>query len=396
METTSFKGSISVREIDLHQSKDRSRFVKLLWKLYRPLAGKSSHDPHKAWVPPLRLAALDQLKPTHPFYKTAEVRAFLATKNGKPVGRVMAIHNHRYNEYHNVNVGFFGFFECANDGEVAHRLFECCEDFLRSRGATTLYGPVNPSTNYECGLLIKGFEDPPQVMMTYNPPFYVPMIEKLGFKKAKDLLAYQFDIAKGFPEVVEKVAKRAENPRNRDVKFRSVDMNVWDQEIENIKMIYNEAWEKNWGFVPMTDAEFDNLAKEMKQILDPDLAIICEVDGKAAGFILTLPDFNQVFKQIPTGKLLPRGIFKLLRPGKYINRLRTVIMGVREDYRKLGLETAFYHKSWEVAKRKGYVEAEFSWILEDNHNMNKPILRMGAVPYKTYRIYEKSLYGDIL
>lgn len=385
------KGGVIVREINLGKAAERRKFVDVLWSLYRPAREPGVHDPWHCWVPPLRLAAVELLKPTHPFYASARVKAFIADRNGRPAGRVMAIHNHRYNEFHGVNAGFYGFFESLDDDSVARSLLQACEAFLRARGADTMYGPVNPSTNYECGLLVRGFEDPPQIMMPYNPPFYGGLLENTGQEKAKDLIAYRFDVYKGFPDVVRKAAQRAESLKSRDVVFRPVEMKSWRRDIRMIKAVYNEAWRKNWGFVPMTDAEFDHMAAEMKRIIDPDLALVCTVDGEAAGFILTLPDYNQVFKRIPSGRLLPGGLFKLLRPQKHIDRLRTLTMGVREKFRKLGLETAFYHKSCEAGKAKNYREAEFSWVLEDNDSMNKPLLRLGTTPYKTYRIYQKPL-----
>lgn len=368
-----------IKPLNFARKKDRLSFINVLWNLY--------DSKTTAWAPPLKIGLEDLLKPRHPFYETSEIKAWVAIKDKKPIARIMAIINHRYNDYHNQSVGFIGFFDFPNDLDIAQKLINHAEKFFMESGIDKIIGPVNPSTNYECGLLIKGFEDPPQIMMPYNHAYYDDIYSSLGFKKAKDLLAYQFMVDKGMPEVIQKIAKRTEV--SQKVNFREVSFKNWDRDINIILNIYNEAWEKNWGFVPMTDKEFFHMAREMKQILDPKLALIANVNDEPAGFILTLPDYNQLFKLISNGKLLPWGLVTLLTQTKKINRVRTLTLGVREKFRRKGLETLLYLKSWEAAKARGMQEAEFSWVLEDNEAMNRPILKMGATPYKTYRLYEK-------
>lgn len=250
-------------------------------------------------------------------------------------------------------------------------------------------GPANPSTNYAVGTLIKGFDDDPQVMMTYNNPYHQVLTESLGYSKSKDLIAYQLDLNFQMPEVIEKISARAE--KSNKITYRKVNMKKWKEETDILWDIYNDAWEKNWGFIPMLKEEWEHTCKDMKSIVDPNLLLICEVAGKPAGFILALPDINQAFKQVPNGKLLPFGIFKLLNAKKYMTRMRVLTMGVKSNYRKLGLESILYTKTKQLGLDAGYNEVEMSWILEDNLNMNKPLLRMGAKPYKTYRIFSKSL-----
>ena len=216
---------------------------------------------------------------------------------------------------------------------------------------------MNPSTNYECGLLVEGEEDPAQIMMTYNPQYYRSLIEQEGHIKSKDLLAYRIKTDFQMPE---KILSRAANvEKANNISYRFVNKSQWDDEVERMLKIYNSAWEKNWGFVPMTENEFRYTAKELRQIIDEKLIMFVLVDGKEAGFIVCLPDFNQVFKQIPTGKLLPFGILKILRAKKYINRLRCITLGVLKEYRKLGLASLMYTKMQQNAiELENYEEAE--------------------------------------
>ncbi|MBT7609276.1 MAG: hypothetical protein HN576_05940 [Bacteriovoracaceae bacterium] len=372
--------AIQLREINLNKSSDVKEFAFLPWQIYKE---------DSTWVPPLKLALIDLLSPKHPFYETAEVKCWIAEENTNAVGRVMAVVNKKYNEYNNAQLGFFGFFECVEKQEVAKALLQKAESFLKDKGMTAIQGPVNPSTNYECGLLINGYDDSPQIMMTYNPKYYLQFLEDQNYTKNKDLIAYQFEIAKGMPPKIKRIAEMVR--KRGKVKFRQIDLKNWNRDIAILQDIYNEAWEANWGFVPMTPEEFAHTAKDMKSIVDPNLLIIAEVDGEAAGFILTLPDYNQVFKKIPNGKLLPTGIFKLLFGKKKITRTRTITLGVKSKFRKYGLETVLYDQCCNNIHAAGYVETEMSWILEDNLLMNKPLLAMGAKPYKTYRIYGKEL-----
>ena len=355
--------------------------LNLPWEIYKD---------DRSWVPPLKLTVkeiLDEKK--HPFYKTSEVQSWLAVEGDRVLGRIMAIYNHAYNKFQDTNVGFFGFFECHNNQAVAFELFNEAEKWLRKKGAKKILGPVNPSTNYETGLLIKGFEDPAQLMMTYNPKFYESLFEQYGFKKAKDLIAYRLDTDFQMPEKIVRISERAE--KRHGISYRKINLKDWNNEINRMHDIYNSAWEKNWGFVPMSDEEFFHTAKDLKSIVDPNLIIFVEVKGETAGFIVALPDFNQVFKNIPSGKLLPFGIFKLLRSKNYINRCRVITLGVKEQYRNLGLGPILYNRAHQKIIEAGYSEIEMSWILEDNLPMNKPLQLMGADPYKTYRVFEKEL-----
>lgn len=373
--------SFLIREIDLSKKKDLNAFVDLPWSIYK-------NDPY--WVAPLKMAVKDLLNPKHPFYKTADVKAWLAEAHGKPVGRIMAIHNHSFNKHMANSEGHFGWFECINDIEVARALVNAASTHLKSLGLTSVLGPMNPGTNYECGILVDKFDDHPQIMMTYNPPYYETLLSDLGFTKAMDLLAYNFLPDSILPPIILEIAARTEKKNN--VTYREVNLKNWKAELDIMFDIYNSAWESNWGFVPMTKEEFYHTAKDLKSIVDPTLIQFAMVDGVEAGFILTLLDLNQVFKSIPSGKLSPSAIYKLLTAKKRINRARVVMMGIKKEYRKKGLETLLYkHSQLAVQKNPRLKNLEMSWILETNIEMNKPLVRMSGPHYKTYRLVEKAL-----
>lgn len=373
---------LKIVEVDLlNNKKDRLAFINLPWTLYKD-------DPH--WIPVLKMAQEEIFKKNHPFYQVGHIKAWIARKDGVDVGRIVAIINDRHNQFHNEKTGFYGFFESIDDQKVSQALFQRAEDYIKSQGMNKIRGPLNPSTNYEGGNLIDGFDGPPVMMMNYNPPFYQNHIESMNYTKAMDLLAYHSDLNFEMPEVIKKVCERAEQKSN--ITFRTVQKKNWKHEVETMWNIYNDAWEDNWGFVPMTKDEFHHTAKDLKAILDERTICFALVDGEEAGFIVALPDLNQVFKKIPSGKLLPFGIFKLLNMKKHVSRTRVITLGVRKKFRKLGLEAILYHRTHQnLLATKQYKEVEMSWILEDNLNMNKPLLRMGARPYRTYRIFEKEI-----
>jgi GNAT superfamily N-acetyltransferase len=268
---------------------------------------------------------------------------------------------------------------------VAEALLARALEWVRGRGAQFMRGPVNPSTNYECGLLIEGFDSDPYIMMTYNPPYYAQLMEQVGLRKAKDLLAYVSspqDLESG---KIERVADRV--LATNGVSVRPINMKNFDAEVEQVWHVYNQAWIRNWGYIPMSREEFFAMGKEMKQILKPDLVLIGEVAGRVVGFALALPDINQALKPAG-GKLLPTGIFKILYYQRLIKNVRVLALGVLEEFRTAGVAAAFYATLLRNARRLGYSGCEMSWILEDNVLMNRSLEAMGAKRYKTYRIYE--------
>ncbi|RKY92462.1 N-acetyltransferase [candidate division KSB1 bacterium] len=354
------------------------RFIMLPWKLYR-------NDPN--WVPPLIMdqkKLLDRKK--NPFFAHSTAEFFLAVQNGNVVGRIAALINDNHNKFHKEQTGFFGFFESIEDYQVAYALLQTAEQWLRQRNMALLRGPMNPSTNDTCGFLLEGFDRPPVIMMSYNPPYYLEFMEKYGMKKAKDLYAFYMETTTPMSDKIKRIAELVR--RRHNVTIRSIDMKKFNQEIETVKYIYNQAWSRNWGFVPMTDEEFYHLAKDLKTVLEPELVLIAEVNGEPAGFSLALPDFNQALKRI-NGRLLPFGIFKLLWYSRKIDMLRVLTMGVIHKYQKLGIDAVFYYETYNRGKAKGIWRGEFSWILEDNYPMVHTLKKMGATVYKKYRIYDK-------
>ncbi|MBY0416374.1 MAG: hypothetical protein K2Q18_19520 [Bdellovibrionales bacterium] len=370
-------------EIDLAKKKDLNAFIDLPWKIYK-------NDPH--WVPPLKMAVRDLLNPKHPFYKTADVKTWLAVKpDGEVIGRIMGIHNYTYNKYEKNNIGHFGFFEVIDDIAVSKALMDVAATFVKTKGMTSIQGPMNPGTNYECGILVDKFDDAPQIMMTYNPSYYVSHLDEMGLKKAMDLLAYNLEGPNfKLPDIIHAIADRTE--KKSSITYRKLNLKKWKEELDIMFDIYNSAWEENWGFVPMSKEEFYHTAKDLKSIVDPNLVNFTLVDGIEAGFILSLPDLNQIFKTIPKGTLSLGAIYKIMTPKKRITRVRTVMMGIKKEYRKMGLETLLYRNSKRaIMKNPLYKDIEMSWILETNIEMNKPLLRMCGYAYKRYRLVEKAI-----
>ncbi len=359
------------------------KFIKLPWQIY-------AHD--SRWVPPLigeRKEFLSRNK--NPFFRHSDVVLYLAKRGGETLGRVAAIVNHNHIKTHNEKVGFFGLFECVNEQDIATALMDSVRNWLKSKGMEIMRGPANFSSNEDWGFLLEGFDSPPVIMMPYNPPYYLELVESYGMNKAKDLYAYFIDETLPTPP---RVVRMAENIRKKEgITIRSLNLKQFDEEVLEIKQIYNSAWSKNWGFVPMTDEEFDHLAKNLRQIVDPHMVFIAEVDGKPAGFSLALPDFNQVLAKL-NGRLLPFGIFKLLWHTKIknkINGVRIITMGVVPEYQKRGIDTVFYVETYNVGVKRGYQWAEMSWVLEDNTLMNRVLGLLGAKLYKKYRIYETKI-----
>jgi GNAT superfamily N-acetyltransferase len=370
---------LAVRRVN--DKKDLRLFIKFPWKVY---AG------NEYWVPPLlldRKKVLDRSK--NPFYRHAEMELFLAMRGRDLVGRVGAIVNHLHNSVHKENIGFFGFFECINDQTVSSALFDAARTWLVSKGVSAMRGPVNPSTNDDCGLLIDGFEESPAVMMPYNPPFYSTLVESYGMKKVMDLYAYE--LRKERMEVGRAV-RLANLVRQRTAtRIRTLEMKRLQSEVDLIKSVYNDAWSLNWGFVPLTDEEIDHLAADLKQIVDPDLALFAEVNGQVVGFILALPDFNQVLKRIPNGRLFPFGLVKILLYRSKIDSARLIIAGVIKEYQRRGIDAILYTEILERAAEKGIYRGEASWILESNKMMTGGLEAMNAERTKTYRMYEMNI-----
>jgi GNAT superfamily N-acetyltransferase len=357
------------------------RFVRLPFELY-------AADPN--WVPPLVSAELRTLDPArNPFWKHAEAAHFLLEDRGRVLGRVSAVHNRAHNEFHGDRTGFFGWFECINEPEAARLLLDAAGAWLKARGLDRVRGPANPSMNDPCGLLVDGFHWSPFVLMTYNPKSYVGLIEGAGFAKAMDLHAYiitQSDLDMDrIDRVVNAIQKRS------GVTVRNMDLSRFDREIAVVQEVYNTAWEKHWGFVPMTPDEVRHMAREMKPVLLPELSYVAELEGKPVGFAFALPDINHALKKAK-GALFPFGWWHFLKRNlRKIPTYRVVALGVKKEHQHLGVASLFYQRFVRDGMARGYQAAEISWILETNDLMNRPVRQMGAKPYKVYRIYEKAL-----
>lgn len=362
-----------------------SQFVELPFKLYRG-------DPN--WVPPLIEERLNVFNPKkNPFWEHSRCQLFLARRSGELVGTVMAAVNDNHNTMHNEKLGAFGFFETVNDPAVAAALLDAAEAWAKAQGMSIMRGPLNPSTNDECGALIDGFDEPPLVMMTYNPRFYPALIEGCGYAKAMDLYAWSFNIEEDLQNAPGKLFRVAQNVvEKHGLRVRKVDMSHFDRDVELIKQAYNSAWQRNWGFVPLTDHEITHLVVGLKPLINPNLIFIAETqDGKAAGVSLTLPDLHQALQRSGGGHYWPFGLLKFMWQRRKINQGRLMIMGMIEEYRGRGADAIFYLETAREALKLGYKRLEGSWILETNTMMNQIIERLGGKRYKTYRIYEKPL-----
>lgn len=355
-------------------------FIRLPWSIYHG---------HRAWVPPLIRDVRLMMDPErHPFHRHSEVQAFLALRDGRPVGRIAAIHNRRHVAFHEEKVGFFGFYECERDEAASAGLLDAAAEWLSEQGLEAMRGPTSFSTNEEAGLLVEGFDDPPAVMMAYNPPYYERQFEAYGLSPSKTLLAYYVHASEP-PEYLVRVAAIVE--RRTGVKVRQLRMRDFDAELEIVRDIYNAAWRRNWGFVPMTEEEIRHMARELKPVVDPRLTLIGEdPDGRPVGFVLALPDFNQVLRRL-NGRLFPFGLLKALWLRRRIDSLRVLTLGVLEEYRGKGLDALFYLGIFRGGNSQGINQGEFSWVLEDNVMMRRPLERMGARVHKRYRIYDVSL-----
>ena len=373
---------IEVSEVTTRR--ERSAFIKFPWQIY-------AKDP--AWVPPLiieREAFLDRKR--HPFFRHGDAALFLARKNGEIVGRIMASDDPNYNSLHQSNLGCFGLFESIDDRDVAAALFEAAANWLRMKGRTEMMGPIDYSTNYVCGLLIDGFQFSPTILTTHNPLYYRGLIESCGFTKAKDWYAWWFvDPAKAVAHL-RGLATRF-NARCPAV-IRPANLKNLRDESRRLREIYNQAWEKNWGFVPFTEAEIEFMTSELRPLLVPGFAWIAEIGNQPVGFILALPDINVVLRDL-NGRLtrfgVPIGLIKLLLYKKRIRKGRLIALGVVEKYRRYGIGEMLVLRVIEETMIKRGITGEMSMTLEDNFMINRFVEAIGAQRYKTWRIYSKSI-----
>ncbi len=364
---------------------DLARFFDVADRIY-------AADPN--WVAPLRDDVAKVMEDENPFFRHGEMQLFLARRDGRDAGRVAAILDRNHNSFHGEKVVFFGFFEADDDPAVAAALLDAVALWGRERKMTVLRGPTNPTLNDEAGLLVDGFGSPPVMMMTYNPAYYARLLEGYGLRKAKDLLAYWFPLEEKPLERLSRVADRLRK-RETDIVVRNVSRRSLERDLVKIREVYNEAWEKNWGFVPMTPEEMDFMAKRMKPLLVSELLWLAEAkkpDGtlEPIAFMLMLPDYNVAIA--PTrGRLLPFGWLKFLLARGKIKTVRVLTLGIKRPYRLRGIQSIMMADSLRFLLSKGYTGAEVSWLLEDNELVIGAVKLWGGKLYKTYRIYEKDL-----
>lgn len=359
-------------------SGDLKEFIDLPWEIY---------EEDELWVPPLKSKVRELLTPgKHPFWEHAERELFLLLDGGRPVGRIAAIVDQNYNTYHDEKAGKWGFFECINDPVGAGMLFDAAQAWLQARGQEYMHGPFNPSTNYEIGMLTEGWQSPPTLMMTYNPQYYLDLVESAGQVKEKDLYAYLFEAGWQLPDWLGKMADRVIKRNN--VTVRQLDMSRLDEEIQLMNQLYREAWADNWGFIPASDAEIAIQAKELKQIIDPEFAIFLYHKGEPIGVSVVLPDANFLLKKF-NGKLNLTSIFKALWYKRKMTGSRFLLLGIKPGYRQLGVPLVAVDKVMRKGYRDGYKYMEVSWTLEDNRMVNELLNKLGGNRYKRYRIYRR-------
>jgi GNAT superfamily N-acetyltransferase len=357
----------------------RKQFLMFPWSHYRG-------DPN--WIPPLRQNQRELVGYVrHPFYEKNEVQTFLAYQSGEVCGRIAAILNRGHIERHNEQRGFFGFFECIDDEEVARGLFDAVRQWFAERGILSLRGPANPSLNYEVGLLIEGFDSPPTFMMTYNPPYYAKLIEAYGFRKAQDLYAFVGHIDM-LPKTAEKLRPIALGIiEHLGVRLRPLDQKHFRQDVEAFLDIYNRSLANTWGFVPMSADEVRHMAGGLKHLIVPELVVGVEVDGRLVGAVFGLLDYNPRIRDI-NGRLFPFGFWRLLRNKQEIKRIRAISTNVLPEYQRQGLGLVLLHGLVPKAMEWGIQEAEFSWVLESNLLSRRSLEKGGAIRAKTYRVYD--------
>jgi GNAT superfamily N-acetyltransferase len=362
---------------------DVSRFLEISYGIYRD-------DPH--WVAPLLSDLKKVFTDANPLFGHADMQLWTARRNGRDVGRMAGILDRNYTAAAKDQAAFFGFFECADDRAASRKLFEAVFDWARQKGMKRLLGPMNPTTNDECGLLVDGFDSPPVLMMTYNPRYYIGLVEAEGFRKARDLLAYHIDLAKLPMERLERIAAKIRK-RIAGLELRPVRRKTLDADLAKVKEVYNAAWQENWGFVPMTDAEVDFMAERLKPLLMEGLIWLAEVNGEAVGFLLAMPDYNVALKPLNGRLLTPKllGFLPYLLGWKCPKRARVLTLGVKDKHRSRGLESAMLIEGLKVGIGSGMTEAEASWILEDNLMMRRVIEAIEGRVYKTYRLYERDV-----
>lgn len=376
--------AIEIRQVQ--NKKERKQFITFAWQIYR-----KSPELNKYWVPPVIEDYMKTLDTKlFPLYDHAELALFTAWKDGVMAGTIAAIENRRHNAVHEDKVGFWGFFECINDQGVADALFGAAAGWLKKKGFNAMRGPVSPSMNDQCGMLTRGYDSSPVFLMLYNPPYYNDLVLKYGHHIGQELLAWYIDQES---IDIERLRRISEHVKNREgLTIRTMNMKDFDREVDRMREIYNKAWEKNWGFVPMTDKEFYFLGKSLKPLANPHYIYFVEDRNKRTiGFSLSLPDVNQALKHVNGNPFSPIGLLKYLWYSRNITMVRTIVMGVLPEYRNKGVDSIMNAEIADYGGKHGVHASEMSWVLKANEAMSKLAKVIGGTPYKEYVIYEADI-----
>ena len=377
---------LQILSVPLHLRSMVMRFIRVPWFIHR------EHWPNNNWVPPILQERREFLDPNkNPFFGHADVMLWIAVKDGRDVGRIAAIIDQDYIRKHDPACGYFGLFECIDDQEIADALFERAHAWLAREGCERAIGPMDMSMHHTCGLLIDNFDRVPSFQMNYNPSYYPELVEKAGYRQCKDLFQWGLDARSPTPERIERVAQAVIKREN--IKIRTMRMDDFDQEIERCLSLYNDCWAENWGFTPLSPREFHKMAKAMRTVLNPRLALFAEVDGETVAVSLTLNDINASLRKID-GRLLPSGLLTLaydrwIQP--QITGARLILLGIRSDYRRRGIDSLLFLETKRTALELGYYNGQIGWTLEDNHLVNRAIESMHGHKIGTYRIYTREL-----
>ena len=343
------------------------------------------------YVPELNLVIKRMLSKTNPFLKHSEIALFLAVNEGKVAGRIAAIYNKTHLSVYQDNTGFFGFFDTINDIAVAKGLFEACKQWLGNKGIERMIGPTNLTTNDSCGFLIDGFHLPPMIMMPYNKDYYEYLCVQLGFTKLMDLNSYNIDAGMSLEKYNSIYLRSLDVMKKNNICIRSMTSKTFKRDIEQLQFVYNKTNEHNWGFMPLNTEEFQAMADDLKMTTPLDFTLIVEKEGKMIGFLITVPNLNQVFKHIKNGKLFPLGIFKFLFKKNSVDSARIMIMGILDEYKGMGIDSALYRQLREILKKHNISKAEACYVLESNRRMNSILNKLSEGITKRYRIYEKNI-----
>lgn len=370
--------------IEVNTKKDLGKFIDFPRKLYRI-------EPN--YISDLDLTIKSKLTKRNPFLRESDMALFLAQESltGNTVGRVAAIYNKAHLDKHHDKCGFFGFFDSMDDANVSNLLLDQVSKWLKSKGLEAMIGPTNLTTNDSCGILVKGFEYPNQVSMPYNYPYYNNLLKSYGFVDTIDLLVYHL-IDKPSLEKYTNIMQRAKQRlEQKGMRIRAISAKYFERDVELLRKAYNEFNRHNWGFMPLSQEEFFFMAQELKSIMPYHLALMAEKAGKVIGYIIAVPDFNQVLKKIRNGKLFPFGIFKILRYKRKIDSSRVMLIGINDQYRGTGLDLVLYQEITNALYRENIYQCEAGYVMSTNKTMNSLMIKIGGKPIKQYKLYKKSL-----